>query len=105
MWPPLSLMRVDARVGQRLEADSGEGEPDSLSLLSGHLPPPPFHLLTLQVNTSGKLSFTILVRISFPRTPPSHSHLPPTTIQTGLNLNNVFLTSFVAFSYLLSAFI
>ena len=41
-----SLMGADARVGQRLEADSGEGEPDSLSLLSGHLPSsslPPTH--------------------------------------------------------------
>ena len=33
-----SLMRVDARVGQRLEADSWEGESDSLSLPLGTPP-------------------------------------------------------------------
>ena len=46
MWPPLSLMRVDARVGQRLEADSGEGESESLSLPLGTPPSsslPPTH--------------------------------------------------------------
>ena len=84
-----SLMRVDARAGQRLEADSGEGESDSLSLPLGTPPllPPPFHLLTLHVNTSGKLSFKILERISLSKVAgPSplpghlsrHSQLPPT---------------------------
>ena len=48
-------------------------------------PPPTFHLLTLQVNTSGKLSFKRLEGIILKMLPPSlsqetsfHSPLPPT---------------------------